>query len=53
MVPNIRVPPNHPSLFGIFHEINQILLGTPIYGNPQMDIVDSFIEWEGARVVYV
>jgi hypothetical protein len=32
------VPPNHPFIDGMFHEINHPFGGTTIYGNPQMMI---------------
>ena len=35
-----RHPQNHPFLDGIFHEINQPLLGTTIYGN--LHIIKSY-----------
>ena len=35
--PEIGVPPNHPFLDGIFHEISHPIWGTPILGTPHMD----------------
>ena len=36
--PKLGAPPNHPFLDGIFHEINHHFWGTPIYGNPHMEV---------------
>ena len=36
--PEIGVPPNHPFVDGIFHELNHPFWGTPMDGNSQMDI---------------
>ena len=36
--PELGVPPNHPFIDGIFHEINRPFGGTTIDGNPHMSM---------------